>query len=197
MTRIDDRLIAIFGLWGMVNVSSVVADEPFPPHPAQPKLVQPVQQRLPLLNSRLMQFQEEVETLEAQSAIKKAQVRLAEVNLMAQERRLELMNKAATSVMETEAAKFDVLRAKAELDIRKAEMREVEVRLKQVKRRLDEAKPAVPAKPKAEEPRPGHQGEEPGAAQRRERAEADLQRLREQMETVDLRHMFIGRADQL
>jgi RNA polymerase sigma factor (sigma-70 family) len=100
--------------------------------------------------ARLEDAREEVELLEAQLEVKRAQVAAAKVVLDAAGLRLARLNQlhrsAAASAEEVTKATFDQQAAKAQLAVREAEVREPAVRLKHARRRLkaleDAARPA-------------------------------------------------------
>lgn len=132
----------------------VVGQERVPaqPQPAQPKVVrpaqpiqpQPVQPRpaLPIAPARMIQLEEEVETIEAARDVKKAHIRAAEVAVRANEATLELVAAQGANVPKHDMmkAKFELEMAKAHLEIRVAELKEIEVKVKFAKKRLEDAK---------------------------------------------------------
>lgn len=200
------RKIGLLLLCGWCTTACSIADEPLPPQPAQPRVVQPLQPRvpqpaqppavqpvpplqplqprLPLVGSRLLQLEEELELLQAQLDIKRAQVKLAEVNAAAKESRFKLMNelqgKAAFSQLDLLDARYAWELAQAELRVRLTEMREMEVKIKYAQRRLDEAKGGRP-QPKGEPNARDFSVDEKALAELAER----IARLREQIDRND------------
>lgn len=120
----------------------VSADDPKPAPPTQPPPGQPQ----PIPSARILQLEEELETLEAHRDVRKAYVKAAEVHVDAAKNRHELVAKVGLAASSTEitAAKFEFDAAKALLDIRLAELKEAEVRVKYAKRRLEDAKGVQP-----------------------------------------------------
>jgi multidrug resistance efflux pump len=200
------RKIGLLLLCGWCTTACGVADEPLPPQPAQPRVaqplqprapqpvqpplvqpgqpLQPLQPRLPLVSSRLLQLEEELELLQAQLDIKRAHVKLAEVNAAAKESRFKLLNelqgKAAFSQLDVLDARYAWELAEAELRVCMAEMREIEVKIKYAQRRWEEAKGGRP-QPKGEPNARDFSVDEKALAELAER----IARLREQIDRND------------
>lgn len=147
------------------------ADDP-KPAPVAPLAVQPNPGRpvpLPLRPfgpARILQLEEEVESLEANIEVKKTQIKAAEIGVQLAEvnlkRHLELFKSAAIPEDVVQKAKLEVGAAKVQVELRQAELKEVVVRLKYAKKRLENAKAADsppapggrPIEPKLIEPKP-------------------------------------------
>src|SRR5579883_164974 len=144
-----------------------MADDPKPkPIPTAPPAVQPnpgqpvpLQPR-PFGPARVLQLEEEVESLEATIEVKKAHIKAAEIGVQVSEvnlkRHLELLKNVAIPEDVVEKAKLEVAAAKVQVEIRQAELKEVVVKLKYAKKRLENAKAGggQPVEPKPIEPRP-------------------------------------------
>lgn len=95
-------------------------------------------------DGEIQQANDEIELLEAQVAVKRAQVRAAAVGVEQAKKRREntqkLFKQGVVGIEEVERAGGDVTAAEAQVQVKEAELREPEVRLKQARRRLEQLK---------------------------------------------------------
>jgi beta-lactamase regulating signal transducer with metallopeptidase domain len=108
---------------------------------------------------RVLDLQDEIELLEVQIDVKKAELRAAEAALSGAKARLEQERRSDYGTGQSVTAEGDVAKLEAQLRVKQAELREPEVRLKQVRRRLEQQlrhhTETAPA-----EPRPASRAEE-------------------------------------
>jgi hypothetical protein len=142
----------------VLTSAAATADDPKPTPLPPPELPRPI----PIGPVRLGQLEEEFEAAEAARDVRKAHIKLAELNVRVAESNVaRLIKLAADQVIskeEVEKGKMEVEIAKAQLEIRIAELKEGEVRVKFAKKRLEDAKrgggliPLLPGNPQARSP---------------------------------------------